>query len=347
VARAHDNRRVGLIGYGLAGAVFHAPLIEATEGLDLAAVVTSDPGRQARARAAHPAADVVSSAAELWALEPDLVVVAAPNRAHAPLGRAALERGVPVVIDKPLALSSAEAKGLAEAAGGRLTVFHNRRWDGDFLTARRLMEDGAVGRPMRFESRFERFRPAVEPGWRERPGAGEGGGQLLDLGTHLVDQARVLLGHPLRVYAEVDLRRPGAQVDDDVFIALEHPGGARSHLWMGAVAPLHGPRLALSGLGGGFACDGIDPQEHQLAQGLRPREPGYGERATGRFAGPGGERAVRIEPGAYHDFYAGVRAWLAGEAPAPVDARDAVAVLRILEAARESAARRAVVELPA
>ncbi|HEX2086582.1 MAG TPA: Gfo/Idh/MocA family oxidoreductase, partial [Solirubrobacteraceae bacterium] len=214
-----------------------------------------------------------------------------------------------------------------------------RRWDGDFLTARRLVEDGVLGDVLRFESRFERFRPEIKEGWRERGAAEEGGGLLLDLGSHLVDQARVLFRHPVRVYAEIDRRRAGAEVDDDVLLALEHPGGTRSLLWMSSIAPLHGPRLGVTGLRGGFAVDGLDPQEDQLGAGLRPGDPGFGERERpGRLVDAAGERAQPIEPGRYASFYEAVR-----DGEVPVDPRDAVAVLRVLEAARRSAAEHAVV----
>ena len=329
--------RVGLAGFGLAGEVFHAPLVEAVDGLDLAGIVTSDPGRAARAGAAHPGARVVGSLDDLWAVEPDVVVVATPNRSHVPVARAALEHGAAVVVDKPLAVTSDDAAALVADAGDRVTVFQNRRWDGDFLTARRLIADGTLGEIVRLESRFERFRPEVRPGWRELADGEEGGGQLLDLGSHLVDQALVLFGPPARVYAEIGVRRPGAHVEDDAFIALEHAGGVHSHLWMSAVAPLHGPRLAVSGLGAGFACDGLDPQEEQLRGGMRPGDPGFGRRPPGRLADGDGERPQEIDRGDYTAFYAGVRDWLAGGAAPPVDPRDAVTTLQVLEAARAAA----------
>jgi predicted dehydrogenase len=223
-----------------------------------------------------------------------------------------------------MAVTAADARRLLDA-GGRVTVFHNRRWDGDFLTVKRLIGEGALGAITRFESRFERFRPEVsDSAWREQPDAAEGGGQLLDLGPHLVDQAVQLFGPPVSVYAEVETRRPGAQVDDDVFIALEHAGGEHSHLWMSVTAPLHGPRFRVSGLAAGFASDGLDPQEAQLRSGMRPGDPGWGE-------------ADGLDRGRYEDFYAGVRDWLRGDAGPPVDPADAVAVMEILEQARESA----------
>ena len=323
--------RAGIAGYGLAGEVFHAPLLDAVDGIEVAGIVTSSAERQDRARAAFPDARVVGNVDELWD-EIDVIVIAVPNRAHVELGLAAFGHGVPVVMDKPLAPSLAEGERLLEAEG-RLTVFQNRRFDGDFLTLQGLLEDGELGQITRLESRFERFRPEVDSsGWREMADAAEGGGLLLDLGAHLVDQARVLFGHPLRVYGELHRRRPGAQVEDDVFLALEHEGGVRSHLWMSAVAPLHGPRFRVSGLNGAFASDGLDPQEAQLAEGMRPGDAGYGESA-------------HLLPGAYQRFYEGVVSWLRDGAPAPVDPRDSLACLRVLEAARRSAQTNSVIEL--
>ena len=333
--------RVGIAGYGLAGEVFHAPLIAATDGLEVAALVTTDEGRIAKARAAFPGARVVPSVDELWE-HIDVFVVATPNRFHAAQALAAIARDIPVVVDKPFASTAEEAERVV-AAAGRVTVFQSRRWDGDFLTARRLVDAGALGTVLRMESRFERFRPQVGGGWRELGDAAEGGGQLLDLGAHLVDQAVVLFGVPTHVYAEVGRRRPGAQADDDVFVALEHPDGVRSHHWMSAIAPLCGPRLALSGLAGGFAVDGLDPQEDQLKAGLRPGAPGFGERPAGRFVTEEGAREQPIEPGRYADYYAAVRDWVRGGGPPPVDPRDSLTVMRVLEAARHSARAHEVV----
>jgi predicted dehydrogenase len=238
-------------------------------------------------------------------------------------------------------VSAADAEELIEAAeraGVPLTVFQNRRFDGDFLTLSRLVEEGALGTVTRFESRFERFAPEVSSGWRELPDVAEGGGLLLDLGAHLVDQSTQLFGPPQSVYAEIEARRPGAQVEDDVFLALEHLGGVRSHLWMSSVAPLRGPRFRVSGLGAGFASDGLDPQEPQLIDGARPGDPGYGQAPPGTLVDAQGSRELPLEPGAYQRFYEAVVAWLREGAPAPVDPRDSMACLRVLDAARESAA---------
>jgi predicted dehydrogenase len=273
----------------------------------------------------------------------DLVVVCTPNRTHAPLARAALEAGLPVVVDKPFATSAAAAReltGLAQAQGLFLTVFQNRRWDGDFLTLRRLVEEGALGEVRRLESRFERWSPAARVAWKESADPDDGGGLLLDLGSHLVDQALLLLGPVRGVYAELDRRRPGSAVDDDVFLALHHASGARSHLWMSRVAAQRGPRFRVLGATAAFTKHGLDGQEAALAAGGVPGAPAWGEEPAGRWGQLGPEDSavpVPTIPGAYPAFYAGVAAALRGEGPPPVDLAGPIAALEVLEAARRSA----------
>ena len=286
--------------------MFHAPLVAATPGLRVAAVVTRNPERRERAERDHPGVRVVAEVAEMLA-EVDIAVVATPNREHVPVARAALDAGVHVVVDKPLAVTASEGRELVEEAhraGRVLTVFQNRRWDGDFLTVRRLLERGALGQVVRFESRFERWRPKIAPGaWRESGDPREGGGLLLDLGSHLVDQALVLFGRPRSVYAEVERRREGATVDDDVFVALEHDGGVRSHLWANVVAAAPDSRFRVLGLEAAYVKDGLDPQEAALRAGARPGDPGWGREPRGalgtarrgrrRAAGRDGARRLR------------------------------------------------------
>jgi len=349
--------RAGIIGYGLAGAVFHAPLIASTPGMRVAAIVTSDAERQAQARRDFPGAAIHATAPELLA-DPstlDLVVVAAPNRLHVSLGLAALGAGLPVVIDKPLAPSVAAGEELlaaAERTGKLLAVFQNRRWDNDFLTARRLIAADLLGQVVRFESRYERFRPEPKPGaWRERPDPEEAGGLLFDLGAHLIDQALLLFGPPISVYAEVDVRRPGALVDDDVFMALRFASGQMAHLWMSALPRLLAPRLRVVGLRGVYEKHGIDPQEDALRRGERPggaewgREPRehWGRLAT-ETGGIAFDGQVETLPGSYETFYAALRDALTSGGPPPVDPRDALAVLRVIAAARASACTGATIQ---
>ncbi|MEU8266962.1 Gfo/Idh/MocA family oxidoreductase [Sphaerisporangium sp. NPDC049002] len=339
--------KVGLVGYGPAGEFFHAPLIAATPGMRLDAVVTRDPERASRVGRDHPGTRIVPSAESLLGLDLDLVVVASPNSTHVPLATLALSAGLPVVVDKPLAATAAEALDLARLARERdlmLTVFQNRRWDGDFLTLATL----DLGEVHRFESRFERWRPVPKGGWRENGGPDELGGLLYDLGSHLVDQALRYLGPVTDVYAETDIRRAGVRADDDAFIALTHANGARSHLWMSAVAGQLGPRFRVLGSRAAYVKWGLDPQEERLRAGERPGGPGWGaERPEqwGVLGVDGDSRAVETEPGAYQEFYAGVVAALRDGAPPPVDPREVAAALAVLHAARTSAAERRVVPL--
>jgi predicted dehydrogenase len=344
---------VALIGFGLAGAVFHGPLITAVPGLELSAIVTRDEGRRAEAAQRYPEAELCRDVAEVWerADQFDLAVIAAPNRAHASLASAALESGLAVVVDKPLAVSARAAEGLVEAAQRRgllLIPFQNRRWDGDFLTVRRLIEEGELGEIWRFESRFERWRPQVSTGWRELPEPEEAGGLLHDLGSHLVDQALHLFGAAQSVYAELDVRRPGAQVTDDVFVALTHASGTRSHLWMSATAAQLGPRFRVLGKRAAYVKYGLDVQEDALREGRLPSEPGWGSEDSGRWGliGVDGEtRAVQTEPGAYQRFYEGVVAALREGTSPPVEPEEAMEALAVLDAAQDSAREGRVVEL--
>ncbi|MFI6286552.1 Gfo/Idh/MocA family oxidoreductase [Streptomyces sp. NPDC051018] len=351
--------RVGLIGYGLAGSVFHAPLIAATEGLVLDTVVTSNPERRERALTEHPGVRLADGPGELWARAEklDLVVVASPNKTHVPLADAALDAGLAVVVDKPLAATAAEARALAARAAERgllLSVFQNRRWDNDFLTLARVLEDGELGDVHRFESRFERWRPRPKGGWRESGDPGEIGGLLYDLGSHLVDQALTLFGPAARVYAESDIRRPGAGADDDTFIALTHANGVRSHLYMSAVAAQLGPRLRVLGSLAGFVKYGLDPQEAALREGKRP-SPGTawgvedeslrGRIGAGESPATGGGLAVATVPGDYPAYYRAVVRALRDGTPPPVTAGEAAAALDVLEAARRSAREGVTVEV--
>lgn len=332
----------GLIGFGLAGRVFHAPLIAATAGLELTCVLSTR-GEEIAHR--YPEVAVVGDAEALWE-RCRLVVVAAPNRFHAELAEAALERGLAVVVDKPLATSAAAAERLAAAAAGRLTVFHNRRFDGDFLTVRRLIANGELGPVHRFESRFERFRPELRGGWREAADPAAGGGLLLDLGPHLIDQALLLFGPARTVYAELDRRRPGAAVEDDVFISLGHASGVRSHLWLSALAPLAGERFAVSGGQAGFTCRGLDPQEGQLRDGLAPGAADFGHATRpGLLAGRDGTVEIALERGAYPRFYEAVVTWLGAGGPPPVPPEQAIEVMAVIDAAATAAAERTVVTM--
>lgn len=354
---ARRRARVALIGYGLGGSTFHAPFIAADPRLDLSVVVTSDAGRQADVAGRYPGAAVLTSLDELPAVrsDVDLAVVTTPNATHAAITRACLDSGLDVVVDKPVAPSADETGELvAQAArsGRRLIPFHNRRWDGDFLTVSALVRSGQLGAVHRFESRFERWRPAVATGgpraWKREAGPGLGTGMLHDLGTHVVDQAVCLLGRPVSVYAEVDVRRPGAEVDDDTFVALRYEGGLVAHLWVSAVAADLGPRFRILGSAGAYVKHGMDVQEAALGAGERPGGPSWGEEppeAWGQLA-LGDPVTTRPEPtrrGAYQAFYAGVADCLLDGKPPPVDPGDAVTTAEIVDAAHRSASEGVVI----
>lgn len=333
--------RAVLLGYGLAGRVFHAPLIGAEPGLDLAAVVTANPERQAQVRADLPGVDILSTAEEAWAYDADLAVIATANSAHVPQATDALSAGMHVVVDKPLAGSASQAQALidlAAAQGRQLHVFQNRRWDSEILTARRAIDDGLIGAPHRLESRFERWRPTPKGGWREEGPAEDLPGLLYDLGAHLVDQALHLLGPVERVFASVRRVRADVTADDDTQILLEHLSGAVSILTVSSASAFGGPRLRLLGTGGGLWIDSLDTQEDALRAGRSPRDEGWGEEADDALIVTGTEppRSLVRERGNWAAYYRGVAASLRGESAPPVDPRDVVQDLRVIQAAHES-----------
>jgi scyllo-inositol 2-dehydrogenase (NADP+) len=338
--------RVALIGYGLGGASFHAPLIASTPGMRLATIVTRNPERRAQAAREHPQASIVDSVQAIWdrsAQDHDVVVVTTSNDAHASLAKDALAAGLPVVVDKPFAVTASQAREVIAEARRRnlfLTVYHNRRWDSELLTVKRLLAEQAFGDVLRFESRLERWRPQPKGGWRERGEPELAGGLLYDLGTHLIDQALHLFGPVTNVYAELDRRRPGMQVDDDVFLALTHASGVRSHLSATAISAQPLARMRVLGSRSAYVKVQSDMQEAALRSGGRPDQPGWGEEPREHWGllGVGAAATpVRSEPGAYQQFYAGIVASLRDGAQPTVDPEDAVAGLEIIEAARSQA----------
>ena len=316
--------RVGLVGYGLAGATFHAPLIRACSRMELSAVLAT---REAPCR--------VSTLDELIE-HSDLVVVASPNATHFPVARAALEVGRHVVVDKPFTVSLEEADALIALARQRqrvLTVFHNRRWDGDFLTVRKILP--ALGTVSLFEAHWDRFRPAIKQGWREQ--SAPGSGLLNDLGPHLIDQALALFGMPDALSADVQSQRAGAQVDD-YFDLILHYGRMRARLAASTLIAEPRPRFVVHGDAGSFVKFGLDPQEAQLKRGADPRDEGFGvDDRDGTLTDPAGARTtVPTENGRYLTFYEGVAAAILDGAPVPVDPADARAGLMLIDLARQS-----------
>ncbi len=337
-----DAINVGLVGFGMAGRVFHAPVISAVPGLRLSAILQRTGEDAART---YPGVRVVRSLDDLLDL-PDVtvVVVATPTMTHVDLARRCLEAGRHVVVDKPFAPTSAEAAplvDLAERTGRLLSVFHNRRWDGDFLTVQRLLNRGACGRPLLFEVHFDRYRPRRKPdAWRER--AQPGSGILFDLGSHLVDQAVTLFGLPDAVTADVRRERDGAVADDGFDVTLHYPR-MRALLRSSMLACDNGLRMVLRGTEGTYVKHGIDPQEERLARGETPAGPDWGREAPERWgqltlaAGDGLARErVETEAGDYRRYYENVRDAVGGRAALAVTAHEALDVIRLLELARES-----------
>ncbi|MGD8166555.1 Gfo/Idh/MocA family oxidoreductase [Herbiconiux sp. P16] len=337
--------RTAVVGYGTGGRVFHAPLIAADNAYELRMIATSNVERAADAAARYGEEVVVAGADEVFARasELDLVVITSPNETHGPLAHRALEAGLDVVVDKPFALSAVEGREViahAEAVGRRVTVFQNRRWDGDFLTVERLIgqgSSGALGHVRQFESAFEWWKPDLGSKWKEVVAPEHGGGILFDLGPHLIDQAIRLFGPvdvATGVHAELDRRRPGSVTDDDSFVTLRHENGVRSRLWFSAVSPWNRPRFRVVGSHAVFETEGLDPQEAQLKAGLPVDDPAFGHgHPDGLLRSPESTSAVTLTPGAYPEFYRRLATALTTGAPLPVDPRDSLLVLEIIEQA--------------
>lgn len=337
---------VGLVGYGYAGKTFHAPLVAATEGLSLVAIVSS---RADDVRINYPGMSVEANPARLIARKDvDVVVIATPNDTHAPLARIAVEAGKHVVIDKPFALDMTEARSLialADDKGVLLSVFHNRRWDSDFLTVRDALAAGMIGQARHFESHIDRFRPVVRDRWRER--AGKGAGVWFDLGPHLADQALLLFGLPDRLQVDLATQRPGAVVDDWAHAILFY-GETRVILHAGMLVAGGSPRFVVHGEGGTLLKRLPDRQEAQLIAGIMPGAAGWGtdDDALIVFDAQGHERLVPATPGDQRRFYAGMRDAILGREPNPVPAIEALAVMAVIEAGASSSHQQTAIPLP-
>lgn len=338
--------RTALIGYGYAGKTFHAPLIAATPGLKLQVVHSRDANK---VHADWP--DVQVEADPLLALQRpdvDLVVIATPNDTHASLARAALRAGKHVVVDKPFTLTLAEARELdilARDEGRLLSVFHNRRWDADFLTLRQLLADGMLGEVTTLESRFDRFRPEVRQRWREQ--AGLGGGLWYDLGPHVVDQALQLFGRPRALSAAFTRQRTRAEIVDWFHVRLDY-GRLQAVLSASMLVGGGCPRFAVHGTAGSWIKYGLDGQEDRLKQGELPGAAGWGEDAQpGTLYRPehGGATVTPAARGDYRRYYSAVEAAVRGAGPNPVTADEAIAVMEIIELAQVSAEQGRVLQL--
>ena len=340
--------RVGLIGYGFSGATFQAPLIRTVKGMRLAMVNSSKPEL---VRRDYPGMQVVAEPqALIESPEVDLVVVASTNTTHYPLARQALLAGKHVVVEKPFTVTVEEAAELVDLAERNklvLSVFHNRRWDNDFLTLRRTLESGLLGEVLTFESHFDRYRPAVRQRWREQDLPGSG--MLYDLGSHLIDQALALFGNPDSVQCDMGIQREHGMADDYVHLVLRY-GARRVILHSSMMAHRPGPRFLVHGELGTFTKFGLDPQESQLLQGMDPASAGWGVEDPARHGTLGFTKGgltfsgtVESVPGAYQAYYEGIVGAVTQGKPAPVTGRDGLAVIRVIQLALRSAQEQRVV----
>lgn len=338
--------RVGLVGYGFAGQTFHAPVLSAVPGLELAAVASSQPHK---VHADWPGVAVVPDVTALVARSDiDLIVVATPNAQHHPVAKAALEAGKHVVVDKPFTLDVAEARGLkllSERNNRILAVYQNRRFDSDFLTLKQLLASGELGRLVYLESHFDRFRPEVKERWREQ--AVPGSGLWVDLGSHLVDQAVQLFGRPDTIQLDTAVLRDGAVVEDYFHAVLRYESGPHSPLRVvlhsTTLAAHAAPRYIVHGTRGSYVKHGVDTQEDALRAGQRPPAEGWGaDPLDGELTlidgnGTPTKRSVPTLPGNYVDYYAAVRDAILGRGPNPVPPEQAVELMELLDLGRQSA----------
>lgn len=339
-----DSIRVGLIGYGYASKTFHAPLIAGTPGMALAAVSSSD---ATKVHADWPTVPVVSEPKHLFN-DPniDLIVIPTPNDTHFPLAKAALEAGKHVVVDKPFTVTLSQAReldALAKSLGRLLSVFHNRRWDSDFLTVKALLSEGTLGEITFFESHFDRFRPQVRNRWREQ--AGPGSGIWYDLAPHLLDQAVNLFGLPVSMTVDLAQLRPGAQTTDYFHAILSYPQ-RRIVLHGTMVAAAESARYIIHGTRGSYVKFGLDPQDDRLKNGERlPQEDWGYDMRDGVVTKVEGETLVEetllTSPGNYPAYYAAVRDALNGTGENPVPASQAIQIMELIELGIESAKHRA------
>jgi len=346
--------RIGVVGYGLGGRSFHAPLIASAPELELVGVVTTNPERRAQLETDHPGVAALDDLQALVDAGAEAVAISSTTGTHSVLTDQALDLGLHVVCDKPLALNAPAAAASiarADAAGLLLTAYQNRRWDSDFLTIKRVLAEGTLGDVFRFESRFERWAPgAPRAWWRAELPPEEGGGIRLDLITHLADQAVQLFGPVDRVYAELATRRAASTAEDDISVLLTHASGMSSQLYACTMSGDTSRRFRVLGTEGAYVVGGVDGQEDALRSGRTPASegPAWGvepESAWGHVVRGAESTVVASERGRWDTFYPAFAAAVRGSGPLPVDPREALAVLEILDAVAVSAREHRVVAL--
>jgi predicted dehydrogenase len=338
--------RIGLVGFGKGGRYFHAPLIDAAPGCEVAAVVARSPERQAEFKKDYPGLPIFSTIAEM-ANSVDAVVISTPLDTHLELAREAISLGLPVVVDKPFAPNAESARAVVQEAEAKkvlLTVYQNRRWDADYLTVKKVIESGALGDLWLFESRMEQYSPSDGV-------PASGGGVLLDFGSHVIDQTLMLLGPALSVYAEVHPIPGREPLEDRFFASVKHTNGMRSHLTGDfALQGSPAPRFRLTGSKGTFAIPSHDGMADALLAGGRASTLGdkWGavpESSWGKIERPGEAITVPSERGAWPIFYERFVLAIQGEGALPVSPWESVAALELLGAARRSAERGTIMHL--
>lgn len=341
---------VGLIGFGLAGRAFHAPVISAVPGLRLAAILQRSGDSAAQA---YPAAKIVRTLDEMLAApEVQLVAVASPNETHFEFARRSLEAGRHVLVDKPFTPTMGEAIALVQLAkkhGRIVSVYQNRRYDGDFQALRQLCAEGKLGQVVHFEACYDRYRPELKPGaWRERQGPANG--VFFDLAPHLIDHALLILGPPEAIAADIRIERNQAVVDDAFDLFFYYSGGTRAALRATMLAAKARPRLLVHGATAAFFKQDFDSQEENLRYGKIPPSGPWGAEPAEKWGVLTRHFADRVEqsrvPGAacdYRDFYANLRDAILGRAELAVTPQWALNVMQVLLLARESSERRCVV----
>jgi predicted dehydrogenase len=341
---------VGIVGFGLSGQVFHAPFIDVNPGFNLHTIVTT--GTLAGEK--YPATHITSSFDELLANpEIDLVIVCSPNGFHFPHASAALQAGKHVIVEKPFTVNSAEAQNLidiSDKSGKLVFPFHNRRWDSDFLTIKHLISQGLLGKVVDYESRFDRFTPSIiRAGWKYQQK--EGGGTLFDLGIHLIDQAVSLFGTPEGVFCRLFNQREGSVTDDSSDLKLIYPD-LDVTLKASVFVKEPGPRFQVHGTHGSFVKYGLDSQEAQLRQNMKPGTKGYGiEPASQRgilntgLLGKEFRGRYKTFPGDYMEFFSNVYSVIANGTEMVIKPEDALLNIRIIEAARKSNQEKKIIPL--
>ena len=330
--------KVGIAGYGLAGRNFHAPILAGTN-FEVTAVLTTNDVRKRHAKEDFPTVKIVSTIEELCAQDLDLIVIASGNQVHLSQALTAINAGIPTVVDKPMGINVAQTREIldaADSAGVAVTTYFNRKWDSDILTLKRVIRDGQIGRVIRMDSRFERFRPQLNPqSWRENNSPEDGGGLLLDLMPHLISTAIECFGPANLKSSSIRSVRGGA--DDDCVLVLAHETGVESILSASAVVGAPGPRLRVIGSEGAFVVNELDPQEALLRAGKAPKDGKWEEGTSSQAFIHRGDSVeeFKTDPGNYASFYSLVHEAIVNKTAMPISPEEILAVAQIIDKARE------------